>query len=260
LIKHDSFDVHWLEGSIRFRRGDIRNAIQSFERAMELDPNSADAAALLAYSYLLAGRGDRARSVSDLLVALDPLTPLFQCMPGICDLMEGLFDAAIVHYRRFFDMDGANPAAHFFLAWVLAMSGRKAEAIAAADTLVATFPASAFGQLGNSYALAFRGDIAGARALVSPEMRASAVQSEMFSRLIADLHAQTGDHDAAVDAISASVGLGFANYPYLADHAVLLAPVRNHPRYLTLLDEVRIRWEQGGASVGGNHPSPSSLR
>ena len=258
LIESDSFDIHWLEGSIRFRRGDIRDAIRSFERAMELDPNSADAAALLAYAYLLAGRGDRARWIADLLVALDPLTPLFQCLPGMCDLMVGRYDAAIMHYRRFFDMDGANPAAHFFLAWVLAMSGRKTEAIVAADALAATFPTTVFGQLGHAYALAVRGDLAGARAAMTAEMKASATQSEMFARLVADLHAQSGDLEAAVDAITAAANFGFANYPYLAEHAVLLAPIRDHPRYLSLLDDVRVRWERGGASVQDNRPSAPS--
>ena len=95
---------------------------------------------------------------------------------------------------------------------------------------------------------------------MTAEMKASATQSEMFARLVADLHAQSGDHEAAVDAITAAANFGFANYPYLAEHAVLLTPIRGHPRYLSLLDDVRVRWERGGASIQDNRSSAPPLR
>ena len=246
----DSFGLHALRGVLRWRRGEIREAIASLSRAHELQPNRPDVLAQLCYAHLLAGHDERAREAADLLVRLDPLTPLFQCMPGFCEGMAGRFAAAVPHYRRFLEMDPSNPAAHLYLAWTLAEAGERAEALEQASTLAREFPETVFGHLGLGLAHALRGDMTAGKAALTHDVRQMSRTSEAFARPLACILTMLGDFDAALDALEDAVRLGLAHYPVLAHRSSLLAPLRDQPRFQRLLEVVRERWARGGTSAG----------
>jgi serine/threonine protein kinase/tetratricopeptide (TPR) repeat protein len=248
-VDRESFGFHWLRGWLHFKRGEVREALASLERARALEPNNPDVETVLCYAYIMAGRDAEARQAADRAVALDPLTPLLQCMPGFCDVMAGRAAAAVPHYRRFRAMDPDNPAAALFLAGTLAHAGQRDEAIAIGETLGASHPESAFGLLGAALAGALRGDTIAVRQRLTGQVRATSKQAEMFARYLADVLALVGEHDAAMDALDDCVRLGFSHYPFLAYHDRLLDPVRDHPRFQRVLEIVRGRWERGGASV-----------
>ena len=243
-LEPDSFNAHFLRGWLQWRRGETAGAIESLSRAGELEPNNSDALMLLSYARLLAGQDDRARDAAELGVRLDPLTPLFQCMPGFCQLFAGRPSAAIPYYRRFRDMDPANPASHLFLAWVLCESGEDDEAVRVANQLALGFPETAFGQLGRAFALVLRGERRAGLALVTNEIRALTRHSEMFGRLIAALLVLCGDDDGAIDALADAVRLGNSHYPYLSGRSAVLARLRGNPRFDALLEVVRDRWQR----------------
>jgi serine/threonine protein kinase/tetratricopeptide (TPR) repeat protein len=248
-LEQDSAGLHWLEGALHFRRGEIREATASLERAAELEPNGADIVGTLWYVYSLAGRDDEARQAADRTVALDPLTPLFQCLPGACEAFCGRYDAALPHYRKFAAMDPANPAAQGFLLWALVNAGNRDEAIVVGERLAATFAGTVFAQLARVFVHGLRGELTEAKNAVTSELRSATAHGELFGRLVADACALCGDYDGAVDALCGAVRSGLSHYPFLAERTPLLAPLRTHPRFLELLDVVRARWERGGASA-----------
>jgi TolB-like protein/Flp pilus assembly protein TadD len=241
-IDPDSFGLHFLRGWLQWGSGEIGAAIASLSRARDLEPNNSDALALLCYAHLLAGQDDRAMEAAELGVRLDPLTPLFQCMPGFCHLFAGRSSEAIPHYRKFYEMDPANPAAHLFLAWVLEQNGENDEAMRVANGLALGFPQTAFGRLGRVFAHSLNGEPEAARALMTNDLRSLSRTSEMFARFIAVLLALSGDADGAIDALEDAVRLGNVHYPYLSEGSAALAPLRGHPRFESLLDVVRDRW------------------
>jgi len=248
-IDGDCVLLHSLRGQIHYQRGEIRESVASFERARALDPNDANVACYLAMQYLLAGRDAPARAAADAAVSLDPLTPLFQCMPGFCESCAGHADAAIPHYRRFLEMDPSNPAAHLFLMWTLALAGQTKESIEIAERIPREFPGTLFADLGRAFERALKGDVAGARDAITPAIRASVRNVEWFARFLMDLLAIVGDVDGAADAAEAMLAHGFAHYPVLALHDRFLAPYREHPRIRRVLEIARARWERGGASA-----------
>jgi serine/threonine protein kinase/tetratricopeptide (TPR) repeat protein len=257
LLDGDSAGRHWLEGTLHFRRGEIREAIASMERAAELEPNGADIFGMLWYAYSLAGRDGDARQAAEKTVALDPLTPLFQCLPGACEVFLGNYAAAVPYYRKFVAMDPANPAAYCFLVWALTRAGERDEAIALGERLVQTFPGTIFAQLGAVYVHALKNEsLAGVQA-ITPQLRGATKQGELFGRILADALTLLGDLDGAVDALTDAVRFGLAHYPYLAQQSPLLAPLREHPRFQELLELVRGRWERGGASAEDFATTPS---
>jgi tetratricopeptide (TPR) repeat protein len=247
LLEPDSAALRWLRGMVQFRRGEIRESIASFERAASLDPNGADVHGMLTYMYCLAGRDEEARRAAETTVALDPLTPLFQCFPGTCQYFLGNFRAALPHYRRFLAMDPANPAAHFFLAWMLTMAGERDDAIDVGARLVQAFPGTIFAQFATVFIHALRNDPRAGLLAITPELRSTSKQGEMFGRILADACAMLGDPDGAIDALWDAQRLGFSHYPFLAVRAPLLSSLRSRPRFAELLAVVRLHWERGGA-------------
>ena len=248
-IDSDSFDLAFLGGQLHWRRGEIREAIADLQRAHGLEPNNSEACITLAYTLILAGQDEQARAFADAGCLLDPLTPLFQCMPGFCEVVAGRARAALPFYRRFLELDSGNPVPRFFLAWSLSEANERAEALILADSLAQQFPGTVFGMLGSACAHALRGEQAAGLAIMNGELRALTRHSEMFARILSSLLAMLGDVDGAIDALSDSVRLGNSHYPYLAHRATLLAPLRGHPRYQQLMEVVKRRWEHGGASA-----------
>lgn len=248
-IDRDSVLLHSLRGQIHYQRGEIREAIVAFERARALDPNDANVACYLSLQYIMAGRDEDARVAADAAVSLDPLTPLFQCMPGFCETCAGHPDAAVPHYRRFLEMDPSNPAAHLFLMWTLALAGQTEESIEIAERLTRQFPGTVFADLGRAFERALQGDAAAARDAITPAVRASVRNVEWFARMLMDLLALIGDVEGAADAAESVLAHGFAHYPAMAQHDRFLAPYREHPRFRRVLEIARARWERGGTSA-----------
>ncbi len=248
-LSPDSFALHSLRGAVQWRRGEIREAIVSLSRARQLAPNSSDVAIYLCYALNLAGQVAAAKELSLEAVELDPLTPLFQCMPGFCDIVAGRPGDAIQPYRRFLEMDPTNPFAQLFLAWALVQAGQRSEAIPLVETLSAQLGDSLLGRLGRGYAHALKGELAEGRKVMTAEVRDMSKHSEAFSNQIANVLTLLGDHDGAIETLEDSVRLGMANYPYLARDATVFAALREHPRFKKLLEVVRKRWESGGASA-----------
>ena len=248
-IDADSFNLTYLRGWIQLKRGETREAVASLSHARELEPNSSDVMATLCYALILSGQDERAREVADAGIELDPLTPLFQCMPGFCEVVAGRPRAAIPPYRRFFEMDSSNPVAHFFLGWVLSEANERTDAITIFDGIVRLFPGTVFGQLGRAYGHALREEHAAGLEIMSGDMRSLTRHSETFARILGGLLTMLGDFEGAIDALEDSVRLGNSHYPYLADRVTVYAALRDHPRFRRLLEVVRQRWERGGASA-----------
>ncbi|MFI5309876.1 MAG: protein kinase [Gemmatimonadales bacterium] len=244
----DAASLHAMRAALHFRRGEMREAMASYARSREMEPNNADTAMMLCYACELSGKDAEGRALAASTIELDPLTPLVQCMPGFCELMAGRAAAAVPHYRKFLTMDPGNPAAHFFLAWVLSEAGETTEAMSAGDRVALLFPGTFFAQLGKACAHAMRGQAREGAAAITDDVRLLSRNSEMFARASGCILARLGETEAAIDALEDAVRLGLAHYPYLSRDAPSLAPLRDVPRFRRLLDVVRGRWERGGTS------------
>jgi TolB-like protein len=246
-LEPDSFNSHFLRGWLQWGRGEIQDAIVSLSRAHELEPSNSDALMLLSYACILAGQDERAMEAAELGVKLDPLTPLFQCMPGFCHLFAGREAAAVGYYRKFYEMDPSNPAARLFLAWVLSEAGENGEALDIADRLALEFPGTVFATFGRVSAHSLRGERAAGLALLTPVLRSLGRHSEMFARFTAVLLTRLGDVDGAVDSLTDAVRLGNSHYPYLSRPAGSFGDLRGNQRFESLLEVVHDRWTRGAS-------------
>jgi serine/threonine-protein kinase len=248
-IDPTGFGTHAVTGMLAWRRGHIREAIAALGRALEIEPNNSDVAVYLVYAYLLAGQDATARELADRYTVIDPLTPLFQVMPGFCEVMAGRADAGVPYYRRYAESEPNNPIAAYFYLVTLAETDDRAATTAAAVDVARRFPETVFGAIARIYADVTSGRTAAHDVALTQEMRAHSARSDAFARPLAALLSRMGATELALDALEDSIRLGLAHYPYLARHSRAFAPVRHHPRFRRLLECVRERWERGGTAA-----------
>ena len=231
-----------LRGWIDYSRGRIQEAVRDLKAALENDPNHADTLGLLANCYLISGKAGAARPLIARLLAVDPLTPLNQCMPGFADIMEGRFDTAIEPYRRTLEMDPGNPMVRLFYIWVLILNQRPETA----EQVAATFPVEVGealpARVGRFLMRAAAGDVEGAHALVTPEIEGLASAGDLFPRFLAQGYALAGLPDRALHWLEIAVDRGFINHPFLSQHDPFLEGLRGEPRFAALMAATRERW------------------
>ena len=78
----DSPEGHALLGYIEYERGHLPQAVRHFERALEREPNDADALFYMGISFIAAGQNERALATGRRIVASDPLSPSPGCSRG----------------------------------------------------------------------------------------------------------------------------------------------------------------------------------
>lgn len=243
-MESDSAPGLQLRGWIRYSRGLIQEAVRDLKAALELEPYNADTLLLLCNCYLVSGRVPAARPLLSRLLAVDPLTPVSRCMPAFADIMDGKFAAAVQPYREMFEMDQSNPMARLFYVWVLILNHREADATRIVNTCPAdvrqTLPARVMCFL----ALAAARKPRQAQAILSQEIEAAASATDVFPRLLAQGFALAGLREPAMQWLSAAIGRGFINHPFLARHDPSFKALRSDARFKELLDIVRVRWER----------------
>ncbi|MGI9571189.1 MAG: tetratricopeptide repeat protein [Desulfobulbia bacterium] len=105
--------AHWTLG--RVTKGDtlahIETAIRSIEKAIELQPNYADAFAYLTYLYTGSGRLTDSSAAIKNAMELNPIYPYWYLHArGVVDYMTDNFDGAVVNFEAAI---ARNPAVHF---------------------------------------------------------------------------------------------------------------------------------------------------
>jgi hypothetical protein len=144
-----------------------------------------------------------------------------------------------------FEMDPGNPMTRLFYLWVLALNGRadlvspvlEAFPVDVRDTVpgrLAFFLAASMREPGTSAALPE----------LSPEVEEAASAADVFARMLASGYAMAGETGLALRWLEVAVERGFINHPFLAHFDPSLASLRQAPRFMRLMEEVRGRWER----------------
>ncbi len=129
----DLADAHAVLAHATMLTGDERAAEKEFRRALELDANSLSA--LHWYSHLLMNqkRWDESLALSKRLLELDPLG-WWNVHLGEHYRAKGDRALALQHFRRAVDLDGDNAAARWQFGRALLEEGRTSEAISELET------------------------------------------------------------------------------------------------------------------------------
>jgi non-specific serine/threonine protein kinase len=235
--------VDLIRGLVEAHQGQLAASVGRLRRALSKDPNDVDALTWLVVMLNMAGRSDEALALAMRLHNLDPLNWMARLGPLASEYYLGRIDRAVDLARKLPPEDLEIVISAFVVVQVYAQAGDIAEAAAQADAMTARNPDEPFGRLAQllMHALGGRGDEA--RRGLTADLVEMARADMQYSAWVADILAAAGGADQALEWLEHAVARGFLNYPFLATHDRLLAPIRDVPRFKALLDDLRPKWE-----------------
>ncbi len=210
---------------------DWLSAESAFERALELNPNYAQA--LMGYSHLLniLGRQDEAMTQIERALELDPFNALYQGSYGNVFLFVRRYEDAIAEYRKALIMSPNMPMFAHALATALELTGSYEEAL---DAQKAYF--SAIGDDESQEALTrgyAEGGYAGAMRRLAESAAARSLRTDTRASYVAQLYARAGENERALEWLERAFANHDPNMPYLLGPT--FDSVRDDPRFQDLL-------------------------
>jgi TolB-like protein/Tfp pilus assembly protein PilF len=211
---------------------DWAGAERGFKRALELDPNSADAHGWYSMHLAQMGRSEESMAHAKRAVELDPLTPRHRGGIARAYYCARQFDQALRAEKEAMKFK-SNLGNHHLFGWVYREKGMYEEAIAEFREALKQGPRepAALAHLGNAYARA--GRVREARECLRQLKQRSDVET-VETYAIAIIHAGLGEKDQAFEWLEKAYeehdqGLSFLKVDPTLD------PLRSDPRFQDLL-------------------------
>jgi TolB-like protein len=230
----------YLRGLIAAKRGDIEGAVRDIRRACVLKPG--DAATLELMRFLFTA-GHPSDAVLEDGARIDPLNPLVWTQTAYALFMSGRVAESEKAIRRALAFAEPGNPVGAYVAFALALIGRRDEAIEVFGEVSAALGDSPYGALSAFFSRALQGDTVGALRHLTPLLEQSAHWVEYMAWILADGHALLGRRDEALRWIREAVERGFINYPLLAARDPFLESIRGDAEFQELMHQVQRRWQ-----------------
>ena len=212
---------------------DWAGAEQSFQRALELKPNLADAHAQYAWYLVLLGRLDEGLAEMKRAQELDPLKPIYTAWLGRQYWWAGQDEEAIEEARKSLELNPDFPVGLCVLGDVYAVKGMYEEAIALHQKARAVAPHWGW-SLGHTYALAGQRDEA---LNVLAELGEEYQQKNAWG--VAEIYASLGEKDEAFRRLESGYEYRHNWIPWMGRNRNY-EPLRDDPRFGDLLRRMNI--------------------
>ncbi len=211
-------------------------AEQGFQRALELNPNSADTYDLYGRMRAAQGRYDEAVALVRRAQELDPLAHPVDYASAL--IRAGRYDEAEQAALRAVEIKPHYDRAHATLGWAYLKTGRKDEGVAQLE-LAASLSGGGnqwLAQLGHAYALV--GREAKARDVLR-QLDELAKQRYVSPYHIAFVYTGLGDHERALDLLEQAVAERSGSV-YGIKGSFLFTDLHPHPRFAALLKRINL--------------------
>ena len=218
---------HALLGFIEYERGHIADAIHYFRRAVELEPNDADALFFLGICYVAAGQTDAVEQAATQLMASDPLSPLAWLLAGLAPWWTGGVADTLANFDRALEMDPANLIIYWSRGYGHALAGDVAGAARDAAVMLERAPTMPYTSQLVALVHAMEGRPDTALAVLHG---VTGVDSHHKFHL-AESFAMAGDSDRAYTLLEDAVNNGFHPGDFLSMHCPFFASLRGSARF-----------------------------
>ncbi len=230
-IAPDLADAHSTLGFTLFQgRLDARSAREPFERSRELGAGEATVMARYAQYSARTGREREATEAMQRALRLDPLNPLIHRAAGAIEYAAHRYESSIPPARKALEMNPRMSRAHAAIGDALFMLGRIGESRAE----YGAEPVADFRLAGAAIVERRLGNARAARAALA-ELETGHGDRVLYQQ--AQVHAQWGEPEAALDRLERALAIGDSGLIYLRNDP-LLGPLRGNPRFTKLLDRI----------------------
>jgi serine/threonine-protein kinase len=235
----DSLSDAWaaLATSTFWYEFDWQSADQQFRKAVDLDPNNAQAHLFYAHMLSNIGRHDAALAEIGRAKEADPIGLTTNAIYGQILLFAGRTDEALDQLKSVLDMNPDFWLAHLFLSRAYLAKGMLAESVQEASRANSIAGENAESAALAGYGLARSGDTDGARRVLAQlEQRAASTYVPKYD--LAVLHAGLGENSKALDMLEASYARREPLMVFLAVEPKWDA-LRAEPRFAALMKKMR---------------------
>jgi serine/threonine protein kinase/tetratricopeptide (TPR) repeat protein len=236
--------AHWLLGSInRDFRGNPREAIRHYKKALAVDPNEPDTLVNLVFCYCVVGRTSAARRWAERAEQIDPLNLPPHSSGAKPVLFEGQFRTALEQYRSVYQSDPNKFSNQLWMSLILMYNDRLEEAAVIIDRMVQAQPTALFTRTYLLLEHALLKEKKEALELMTPDFFAWCQRDPFYSYWAAAIYALIEKRNEALDWLENAVDRGFINYRFLAEKDPFLNNIREEERFKKLMERVKYEWE-----------------
>ena len=239
----DSADACRLLGLISLQEGETQKAIRLLKQSMASAPNDSDSLSWYCAICALSGKAHAAMPLGRRIAEIDPLTPIYRFIPGLLSLMAGEFDDALPSFEEAIRHDPGNTMLLWCRGQVLALARRNSEAIGQFQAMQLTCPDQFFTNLGAFMAAALSGDTPAAIGLATSGLKDLVAGDPHYSWAMAQGYAAMGETAESLHWLENAMRKGFLNYPMIARWDPMLEPLRREARFSILIREMKSLWE-----------------
>jgi len=220
----------------------VQEAHLILKQVIEQDPN--DSLALLGLSIIVgcAGKISEAMSFHGRYSEREPISIWTYILPFYWYLIDGQFERGL-EVLKIAIMTFPYPPLEAELAWALAWTGRKEEAIVQADQIAKDAPNLVHTKLALMLKYGLQGDVTGARAELTPDFYEWCYRGNTWSYFLAGAFSLANAKEDAMKWLEHAVDLGWISYPLLAKKDPFLANIRGEERFKKLMERVKYEWE-----------------
>ena len=211
-------------------------AEQELQRAIELNPNSGEAYDFYGLMLSSLERYDEAIAMQRRAYELDPLAHRMDLVTT--HLRVGRYDEAFRGVTRVLEVEPHLPLAHLTLGWIYLLTGRPDEGIASMERALELSPDATMylAQLGQAYARV--GRLEDARAVLR-RLEEMATRRYVSPYHMAYVHTGLGDYERAMDWLERACEER-AGGVFGVKGSFLFAPLRGHSRFQALLRKMNL--------------------
>ncbi len=220
-------------------------AIQEYRRALALNPSLDEARNQLALVYGHVGLLDEARQELERAVAINPSNTVARFRIGEILLFQGKFEQALTALRNVPKEVNPTLVGHQIV-WALFNLGRKEEASATLEQFLRDYPEDNRGLYTSLQAVFAASD--GQERRAEERIELAIKKGKGFGHFhhtayhIACAYALMNKPEQSIKWLEAAATTGFPCYP-LFERDANLNNVRNDPRFVTLLSQLKQQWE-----------------
>ena len=238
---------HTLLGYLAIQRGNRRDWVRHFSRALDHDPRDPDALAWLALAWVWGGFPERGRPLLERLESIDPLFDFLYWARGCVDVFEGRFLEGANCFRRAAELTPEMIGWPVVTIQALLMAGDIPAATSALEKVAPDLLEHPLRKLGVTLLRAAQGERD--EALDDETFLDQMWNDLQYSWFVAQSYALLADREPAMRWLRQSVERGFINYPFLSERDPLLVNLRDLPEFHKLMEFVKNRWETFEATI-----------
>ena len=234
-------DAHVALGDYLFHHGnDAAGAEREFKRALELDRNSSEAHQYYSYMLLNGGRTDEAVVQARLAVQSSPLDPLPASVLGLTLVYARQYDDAISVLEKVVEADPKAAIAIHMLSVAQSMKGDHEKAIDGYKRMRALAPDDPQGPIMTAWINARAGRHEEARRIVKEVLALPPEERVKRSHVLGGTHIALGEYDRALEFLKKGVETGNVSW-FDVQASPWFDALRSHPGYPALIEQAAVK-------------------